>query len=63
MQIAVDINKKSFKIIEIENNSIYDIKNDNKHKLYCIKKVNHPIYGESLLSVTNDKVIKLWTIE
>ena len=61
--IAVDINKKSFKIIEIENNSIYDIKNDNKHKLYCIKKVNHPIYGESLLSVTNDKVIKLWTIE
>ena len=61
--IAVDINKKSFKIIEIENNSIYDIKNENKHKLYCIKKVNHPIYGESLLSVTNDKVIKLWTIE
>ena len=61
--IVVDINKKSFKIIEIENNSIYDIKNDNKHKLYCIKKVNHPIYGESLLSVTNDKVIKLWTIE
>ena len=61
--IATDINNKSFKIIEIENNSIYDIKNDNKHKLYCIKKVNHPIYGESLLSVTNDKVIKLWTIE
>ena len=61
--IATDINSRSFKIIEIENNSIYDIKNDNKHKLYCIKKVNHPIYGESLLSVTNDKVIKLWTIE
>ena len=26
----------------------------------CIKKINHPIYGESLLTAGEDKLIKLW---
>ena len=60
--IVADFNNKTFKIIDIENNSIYDIKNEHKNLLYCIKKIYHPIYGESLLSTGDDKVIKLWTI-
>lgn len=32
-------------------------------KLVCIKKINHPIYGESLLSAANDNKIKLWILD
>ena len=35
---------------------------EHKDELVCIKKINHPIYGESLLSAGNDKAIKLWII-
>ena len=31
-------------------------------KVVCIKKIYHPIYGESLLSGARDNTIKLWTI-
>ena len=33
-----------------------------QHSAYVIgvKKIYHPIYGESLLSVANDSTIKLW---
>ena len=61
--IVADYNNKLFKIIDIDNNSIHDIKIEHKDNLKCIKKINHPIYGESLLSAGNDKIIKLWTIE
>ena len=61
--IVADCNNKLFKIIDIDNNSIHDIKIEHKDQLKCIKKINHPIYGESLLSAGNDKIIKLWTIE
>ena len=42
---------------------INDIKSGHAIDLICIKKINHPIYGESLLSAGEDKIIKLWTIE
>ena len=61
--IVADFNNKLFKIIDIDNNSIHDIKIKHKNNLKCIKKINHPIYGESLLSAGQDKIIKLWTIE
>ena len=61
--IVADYNNKSFKIIDIDNNSIYNINPEHKDKLACVKKINHPKYGESLLSAANDKIIKLWTIE
>ena len=61
--IVADYNNKSFKIINIDDGSIYNINTEHKDKLKCIKKVNHPIYGESLLTAANDKTIKLWTIE
>ena len=58
--IAADYNNKSFKIIDTRNYSIYDMKTDHKKQMPCIKKVNHPIYGESLLTASNDNTIKLW---
>ena len=61
--IVADYNNKLFKIIDIDKNSIHDIKIEHKDKLACIKKINHPIYGESLLSAGEDKIIKLWIIE
>ena len=59
--IAADVNNKIFKIIDIENDSISDMKTDHKDKLKCIKKINHPIYGQSLISADWDKTLKLWT--
>ena len=61
--IVADYNNKSFKIIDMENDSIYNINPEHKEKMVSVKKINHPIYGESLLSAANDKTIKLWTIE
>ena len=57
-----DYKNKSFKIIDLDSQSINDINRDHKDELYCIKKVNHPIYGESLLSASKDNTIKLWII-
>ena len=33
----------------------------NKDKVVSIKKVYHPIYGESLLISSRDDTIQLWT--
>ena len=60
--IVADYNNKTFKIIDIDNNLINNINPEHKAELKCIKKINHPIYGESLLSAGNDKTIKLWVI-
>ena len=62
--IVADYKNKSFKIIDLEENKIIsDIKGQLTKGVICIKKINHPIYGESLLSAGFDKIIKLWTIE
>ena len=42
---------------------IESINPEHKNKLACIKKINHPKYGESLFSAARDKTIKLWIIE
>ena len=38
------------------------IQPDTEHEgeLVCIKKINHPIYGQSLISSSQDKTLKLW---
>ena len=55
---------KSFKIIDLEENkTICDINGQHTGKLVCIKKMYHPLYGESLLSAANDNTIKLWVIQ
>ena len=41
---------------------IYDINGQHTDKLQCIKKIYHPLYGESLLSAARDNTIKLWII-
>ena len=45
----------------MENNSISDMKTNHKNKLIWIKKINHPIFGQALLSCSFDGTIKLWT--
>ena len=61
--LVADYNNKSFKIIDLEENKIVkDVNGQHTDKLVCIKKIYHPIYGESLLSTGRDKTIKLWII-
>ena len=61
--IVADYNNKSFKIIDTDNNSIYNIDTEHKKALCCVKKINHPKYGESLLTAAIDQTIKIWGIE
>ena len=61
--IVADVNNKSFKIIDLEENKILsDIGGQHTNKVICIKKIYHAIYGESLLSQDYDGHIKLWSI-
>ena len=61
--IVADSNNKSFKIIDLkENKIICDIKGQHTGYVICIKKIYHPIYGESLLSGAYDNTIKLYII-
>ena len=61
--IVADYDHLSFKLIDLEENKIIkDFSGLHTQDVYCIKKIYHPIYGESLLSASNDKTIKLWII-
>jgi len=60
--IVADFDNNCFKIINLENSEIKDIKNNVNDGIICIKKINHPLFGESLLSADGDKSIKLWSI-
>ena len=58
--IITDYESNSFKIVDIEiGKFISNIKGDHTENILCLKKINHPIYGESLLYSGNDNVIKL----
>ena len=59
----MDNKNKSFKVIDLDDESIYNINTEHKKELISIKKIIHPKYGESLLTAGEDKTIKLWTIE
>ena len=55
--IVADYNNKSFKIIDLEKNKIIsDIGGQHIDNLRCIKKINHPIYGESLFVLEKIKL-------
>ena len=61
--IVADYNNKTLKIIDLEEKKIIsDINGEHTDNVVCIKKIYHPVYGESLLSAGNDNTIKLWTI-
>ena len=54
---------KSIIIFDLENlKEEKNIQTEHSSKVNCIKKIIHPIYGESLLSSGNDYKIRLWTI-
>ena len=52
---------KIIKLIDIEKKVISEIKSGHTEELISIKKILHPIFGESLLTASRDKKIKLWT--
>ena len=61
--LVADFNHKSFIIVDLEEDEIISIYNiQHTKEVKCIKKINHPIYGESLLSCSKDNTIKLWII-
>ena len=61
--IVADYSSKSFKIIDIQSLSIVkDIGGGHNKEVKTIKKIKHPLYGDSLLSAGNDYTIKLWCI-
>ena len=60
--IAADYNNKSFKVIHIVIGQLLNFKGEINEKLICIKKLYHPLYGESLLTASRDNIIKLWII-
>jgi len=61
--IVADYNNRSFKIIDLDENKIIsNIGEQHTYYIKCIKKIYHPIYGESLLSFGDNKYIKFWSI-
>ena len=61
--IVADVNNKCFKVINLDENKIIDdFKGEHTKEMACIKKLYHPLYGESLLSAGGDNTIKLWII-
>ena len=61
--IVDDYDNKSFKIIDFEKGQVVkDIKGEHTDKVPCVKKLYHPLYGESLLSAGQDNTIKLWSL-
>ena len=61
--ILCDNKNSCFKIIDLDDNSEFQINSGHKGSLVNIKKINHPIYGEAIISSGNDETLKLWTIE
>jgi len=60
--IITDYESNSFKIIDIENNkAISSINCLHTENILCIKKIYHPIYGESILYSGNDSIIRLFS--
>lgn len=61
--IVSDLFNKSFIIIDMKQYKVISkILSGHSHALKSIKKVLHPIYGESLLSASYDKTIKIWSV-
>ena len=64
--IAANYYNCSFKIVIIKFDKkveIIEIKTKHSGQLACIKKINLPKYGESLLTAAKDGTIKLWSID
>ena len=59
--IADDMNN-AFLIVDIEELKVVEsIGEKHEEGVVCVKKMNHPVFGESLLTASEDNTIKLWT--
>ena len=55
---------KKILLFDLEKYEIISLINTNHHSnVNCVKKINHPLYGEALLSSGNDHKIKLYILE
>ena len=54
---------KTIKLINIENGNIINSLEEHNNYVLSLKKINHPIYGECLISQDFDDTIKLWIIK
>ena len=58
-----DDTKKAIKVIDIKQNKVVSqINNLHNASVRCLKRINHPEYGECLLTGGDDQKIKLWNI-
>ena len=54
---------KTIKIFDLKKfKEVKNIETGHSSKINCVKKIMHPIYGESLLTSGNDHKINLWII-
>lgn len=61
--IAGDFNKGGIYIVDLESFKIVGlIKNKNIKNIISLKKMNHPIYNESILILNDEGIINLWSI-
>ena len=52
---------KNIKIINLDNKKVFSLDSSHNKDVICIKKINHPIFGECLISQGDQNgVIKLW---
>lgn len=59
--IVTDLYTKSFNIIDIIiDKTITKIRGKHSVGTICVKKINHPKFGESLLTSGKDNLIKIW---
>ena len=61
--IAIDYYNNAYKIIDLEEGKVItDVREQQIKQVKCVKKLSHPLYDESLLSVGTDQTIKLWVM-
>ena len=62
--IFADYNREQLNVIDmIQFKVITAIKTDSTKKILCLKKINHAVYGESIISFSdNDGNINLWSV-
>ena len=60
--IALDGINKSLKIIDLDTNKVISNLKRRHMKPKFVKKLYHPIYGESLIIVEEDNSLRLWSI-
>ena len=56
-------NDRGLEIFDIEKINLTTIDKEHIQKVICLKKIYHPIYGESLFSTIEDGKINIMTIE